>query len=80
VGMGTIMQQTAVLKLRNYSATVTSVLWYSAGRYYTASISGDDSSILMHQIDFKNLYFHTNALHTAMITVLMITCNCLNNR
>jgi len=31
VSMGTIMQQTAVLKLGNYSATVTVVLLYSIG-------------------------------------------------
>ena len=44
--MGTIMQQTAVLKLRNYSVTVKLVLWYGAGLYcvyYTASISGNNS-------------------------------------
>ena len=64
VGVGTIMQQTAVLKFRNYTATETIVLRYGVGLYcvyYTASISGDNSqfscikqilktciSILMH--------------------------------
>jgi len=37
VGMRTIMQQTAVLKLRNYSVTVGLVLWYGVRLYSVCS-------------------------------------------
>ena len=47
-------------------------LWYAVGLYsvyYTASISGGILSCMLiilnfvHQTDFKNLYFHTNAYY-----------------
>ena len=63
------MQQTAVLKLGNYSATVTVVLLYSIGLhcvFCTASISGGtlfyaDNSQFSCINRLKNLYFHANA-------------------
>ena len=61
------MLQTAVLKLRNYTASVTLVLWYAAGLYsvyYTASISSDDNSqFSCIKYIFKILCFHTNAYY-----------------
>ena len=87
MGMGTIMQQTAVLKLRNYSVTVTLVLCYAAGLccvYYAASISGDRlfCSLITLNSRASNIFITRISIlmHTAMILVLMITRNCLKNR
>jgi len=72
--MGTIMQQTAVLKLGNYS-------FYNYRYVYFAAHAG--ASVYMLDNSQSNIFKKTSIsilTNTTMIAILMITCNCLNNR
>ena len=60
--MGTIMQQTAVLKLRSYSYYNNRYVYFAA--YVGTSAYLLDKSQYSCIKHIKNLYFHTNALHT----------------